>query len=137
MRFGAPHSPCSLRRVPLSGLNGSRPCLVWAFPSPPLVTLFWLWNIVSRPVRIVNMLANTSSLAREPQSASALDASTTVAFSILWGSGGWALKAALVSRLESLELSLLRRTVAPHREPGKGFVDHMQRSADYTAVGYL
>ena len=36
----------------------------------------WLWNIISRPVCIISMLANTSSLAREPQSASAWDAST-------------------------------------------------------------
>ena len=56
---------------------------------------------------------------------------STVASSILWGSGGWTLTAALVSRPESLELSLLRRTFAPHRKPGGGFVDYMQRSANY------
>ena len=56
---------------------------------------------------------------------------STVASSILWGSGGWTLTASLVSRLESLELSLLRRTVAPHRESGEGFVEYMKRSADY------
>ena len=56
---------------------------------------------------------------------------STVASSILWGSGGWTLTAALVSRLESLELSLLRRTLAPPREPDEGFLDYMHRSAGY------
>lgn len=56
---------------------------------------------------------------------------STVASSILCGSGGWTLPASSVSRLESLELSLLRRSVAPHREPGEGFVGYMKRSAGY------
>ena len=47
---------------------------------------------------------------------------SAVASSILWEPGGWTLTAALVSRFESLGLSLLRRMVAPHRERGEGFV---------------
>ena len=52
----------------------------------------------------------------------------TVGSTILWGAGGWIPTAKLLSRLESLELSLLRRIIA-HPRGSDGFVAYMKKSA--------
>ena len=53
----------------------------------------------------------------------------TVGASFLWGSGGWTLSRALVRRIESFELSLLRRTIHTPRRVSESWVDYLKRSA--------
>ena len=53
---------------------------------------------------------------------------STVGSTILWGAGGWTLSRALLSRLETVELSLLRRVFAVPR-CDEGFVGYMKKSA--------
>ena len=53
---------------------------------------------------------------------------STVGSTILWGAGGWTLSRALLSRLETVELSLLRRVFAVPRR-AEGFVGYMKKSA--------
>ena len=52
----------------------------------------------------------------------------TVASSLLWGAGGWTLSQSLAARLESLELSFLRRVLQVPRS-SEGFVAYMKKSA--------
>jgi len=53
----------------------------------------------------------------------------TVGATLLWGAGGWNLSAALVRRLETFELFLLRRVISCPRRPQEPWVTYLKRSA--------
>ena len=53
----------------------------------------------------------------------------TVFRSTLHGAGGWTLSQALFARIESFELSFLRRVVQVPKNPGESFASYMLRSA--------
>ena len=55
--------------------------------------------------------------------------SATVMASLLWGAGGWLLSVACLNRLETFELSLLRRVVQVPRLVFENWVDYLKRIA--------
>ena len=56
--------------------------------------------------------------------------------SLLWGAGGWLLSVSCLNRLETFELSLLRRVIKVPRLVSENWVDYLKRSA-YVARGLL
>ena len=54
---------------------------------------------------------------------------TTVMATFIWGAGGWLLTTGLLCRVESFELSLLRRVIQVPRNVSESWVDYMKRSA--------
>ena len=55
---------------------------------------------------------------------------TTVMASLLWGAGGWLLSVSCLNRIETFELSLLRRVIQVPRLVTENWVDYLKRSAN-------